>query len=156
MQPGFSSDTGHSFASFLLGAVQSANRGLSPLTSGFRQPYHALYAQDDWKVTPKLTINLGLRWEIIPSFYEVTNRMSVVDLDAPNPGAGNFTGALTFPTRVNNTYYRMFGPRLGFAYRVNDKLVVRGGYAMMNTPPIRNDWGYDGFTFGYNGNIRVS
>lgn len=154
--PGFSTQTGHAFASFLLGAVNSASRGVTALTSGFRQPHHALYVMDDWKVTPKLTLNVGLRWEIIPSFYEVTDRMSVVDLDAPNPGANNLPGALVFPTSgIQDTYARMFGPRFGFAYQASDKMVIRGGYAMTNTPPIRNDWGYDAFTRGFNSNIPV-
>ena len=63
--PGFSDETGHSFGSFLLGAVNSGGRGVSVLYSGFRNPSHAFYAMDDWKVTPKLTVNLGMRWEII-------------------------------------------------------------------------------------------
>ncbi|OLE87089.1 MAG: hypothetical protein AUG07_01565 [Acidobacteria bacterium 13_1_20CM_2_60_10] len=156
--PGFLNDTGHAFASFLLGAPRSAGHGVTELTQGFRQPAHALYAMDDWKVTPKLTVNAGLRWEIIPPFYEVTGRMSQVDLNTPNPGADNRPGALVFASRssrFNNTYWREFGPRLGLAYQFNNKLVVRAGYAMTNTPPIRNDWGYGGFTFGFNGSVNV-
>src|SRR2546422_11570949 len=113
---------------------------------------------DDWKVTPELTVNAGLRWEIIPPFYEVTGRMSQVDLNTPNPGADNRPGALVFASggsRFNNTYWREFGPRLGLAYQFNNKLVIRAGYAMTNTPPIRNDWGYGGFTFGFNGSVNV-
>ena len=86
----------------------------------------------------------------------VTGRMSVVDLDTPNPDANNLPGALVFPDRVNDTYWKLFGPRFGFAYRATSKLVVRGGYAMTNTPPIRNDWGYGGyFTRGFDSNIPV-
>ena len=86
--PGFLDNTGHAFASFLLGAADSASHNIVGYSNGFRQPYHAFYAMDDWKVTPKLAVNLGLRWEVIPPFYEVTNRMSEVDLNVPNPGAG--------------------------------------------------------------------
>jgi hypothetical protein len=153
--PGFFDTTGHAFASFLVGAVNNAGHGISPLTSAHRQPYHAFYVADDWKVTPKLTANYGLRWEIIPPFYEVTGRMSEVDLNTPNPGANGRLGALVFGSRFNDTYWREFGPRLGLAYQVNSKLVVRAGYAMTNTPPIANDWGYGGFTFGFNGNVNV-
>jgi hypothetical protein len=158
-QPGFLNDTGHAFASFLLGAASRASHGVTELTQGFRQPQHALYAMDDWKVTPKFTLNLGLRWEIIPPFYEVTGRMSEVDLNAPNPDAGGRPGALVFAhngSRFQDTYWKEFGPRFGFAYQVNDKMVVRGGYAITNTPPIRNDWGYGDFTYGFNGTITVA
>ncbi|MCW5980765.1 MAG: TonB-dependent receptor [Bryobacteraceae bacterium] len=153
--PGYIDQTGHAFASFLLGAVDSANRGITTVNPAFRQPHHAFYAMDDWKLTPRLTMNLGLRWEIIPSFYEVDNQLSYIDLDTPNPEAGNLPGALVFGRKPHDTYWRMFGPRLGFAYQAGTKMVVRGGYAMTNTPPIRNDWGYGGFTYGFNGGITV-
>jgi hypothetical protein len=156
--PGFLTDTGNSFASFELGAVHSANHGIVGMSTGYRQPYHGFYAADDWKITPKLTMNLGLRWEIIPGFYEVTNRMSEIDLSVPNPGAGNRPGALVFTGpnlhTFNDTYWREFGPRFGLAYQVNSKIVVRTGYAMMNTPPISNNWGY-GFNYGFNGAVNV-
>jgi carboxypeptidase family protein len=156
--PGFLDSTGHSFASFLLGGVQSAGHGINPLSQGFRQPYHAFYAADDWKVTPKLTVNAGLRWEIIPPFFEVTGRMSEISLTTPNPGADGRPGAMVFAnggSRFNDTYWKEFGPRLGLAYQVKNNLAVRLGYAMTNTPPIRNDWGYGGFTLGFNGSVSV-
>jgi hypothetical protein len=154
--PGYSSETGHAFASFVLGAVNNASRNVIELSSGFRQPYHAFYVMDDWKFSNKLTFNVGLRWEVIPPFYEVTNRMSFIDLDATNPDANNLPGALVFADRVNDTYWKMIGPRFGFAYRMMDKVVIRGGYAITNTPPIRNDWGYGGtFTRGFDSGIPV-
>ena len=110
---------------------------------------------DDWKITPRLTLNTGLRWEIIPPFFERTGRMSYIDLSAPNPDAGGRLGALVFGKKSSNTYYREFGPRLGVVYQLDEKTVVRAGYAMTNTPPIRNEWGYGGFTYGYNGAINV-
>lgn len=153
--PGYDAFTGHAFASFLLGGVNDASHTVQSLTQAFRQPFHAFYFSDDWKVTPKLTVNYGLRWEIIPPFFERTGRMSEIDLDAPNPGADDHPGALVFGSRFNNTYWRMFGPRLGLAYQVNSKLVIRAGYAMTNTPPIANNWGYGGFTQGFNGSVNV-
>ena len=146
--PGYNTQTGDAFASFVLGAANSANQNLVGYTSGFRQPQHGLYAMDDWKVTPKLTVNLGLRWEIIPPLYEVTNRMSEVSLSVPDPGANNRPGALIFGGPFNNTYWKEFGPRLGIAYKVSNKIVVRMGYAMTNTPPIANSFDYQ-FTYGY-------
>jgi hypothetical protein len=152
--PGFSDQTGDAFASFLLGAVDNANQNIVGYTDSFRQPEHGLYAMDDWKVTPKLTVNLGLRWEIIPPVYEVTNRMSEVSLSVPDPGAGNRPGAVIFGGRFNDTYWKEFGPRFGIAYKLNDKTVIRAGYAMTNTPPIANNFGYP-FTLGYSTTVNV-
>ncbi len=155
-QPGFSDETGHAFASFLLGAVHSASRGITVLYSGFRHPSHGFYVMDDWKVTPRLTLNLGLRWEIIEAFYEVTNRMSMVDINVPNPAAEGRPGAIVFRDRFQNTNWRQFGPRVGFAYRVSDKMVVRGGYGITNMPQIRNSWGFGAFTTGFSASIPIN
>ncbi len=140
--PGFEADTGSSVAGFMLGAVNSANRWVPTLSQGVKQPYHAFYVADVWKVTPRLTMNYGLRWEVIPPFYERTGRISYIDLNALNPSAGGRLGALAFGKHPNSSYWREFGPRLGLAYQVSSKMVVRAGYAMMNTPPIANNWGY--------------
>jgi len=154
--PGFSDQTGHAFASYVLGAVNSASRGVSTLYSGHRHPSHGFYFMDDWKVTPKLTLNLGLRWEIIESFYEVTNRMSMVDINAPNPAADGRPGAFIFGDKFQTTNWKQLGPRFGFAYRVNDKMVVRGGYGITNMPQIRNDWGFGSFTTGFSASIPIN
>ncbi len=153
--PGFTTETGNAFASFLLGATNSASNSIASLSDGFRGPFHALWIQDDFKVTPKLTVNVGFRWEIITPFYERTNRISYIDLSQPDPAAGNLPGVISFRNRPTNTYWGEIGPRLGIAYRVNDRMVARIGYAMMNTPPTTNNWGYGGFTTGYNANISV-
>jgi hypothetical protein len=153
--PGFPTQTGDAFASFLLGGANSASQNIVGYTSGFRQPEHALYVMDDWKVTPKLTVNLGLRWEIIPPLYEVTNRMSEVSLSVPDPGAGNRPGALIFGGPFNDTYWKEFGPRFGIAYKLSDRMVIRAGYAMTNTPPIANEFQYPFAFFGYTTTVNV-
>lgn len=153
--PGYTSDTGNAYASFLLGAVNHASHSISGLSSGFRGPYHAMWFSDDIKVTPKLTMNIGLRYEIITPFFERTNRMSYIDLSASDPDAGGRPGLLTFKNRPANVTSQM-GPRLGFAYQLTNKIVVRTGYAMMNTPPITAGWGYSGFTTGYNATVNVA
>jgi hypothetical protein len=153
---GYATETGNAFASFMLGAPRDANHNISALSDGFRQPYHEFYANDDFKVTPKLTVNFGLRWGIIPPFYERTGRMSYIDLSAPNPAAGNLPGVLVFRNRPSNTFWTQLGPRFGVAYQVSHKAVVRGGYAILNTPPITNGWGYGGFTTGYNATVTAA
>lgn len=150
--PGQLAATGDSFASFLLGAVYRSNHNIVGYSQAFRQPQHSFYAMDDWKITPKLTVNLGLRWEVIPPFYETTNRMSEVSLSVMNPEAQR-PGALIFANRVNDTYWRQVLPRIGIAWRATDKMVIRTGYAVTSTPPIANNWGYGGFTFGFNASV---
>jgi hypothetical protein len=154
--PGYLTSTGDAFASFLLGAVNNASHGIQGYSNAFRQPQHAMYVMDDWKITPRLTVNLGFRWEIIPPFYETTGRMSEVSLAVTNPDAGK-PGALIFANQVNDTYWKQFLPRVGFAWRATDsgKLVLRGGYAVTSTPPIANGWGYGGFTYGFNASVPV-
>jgi hypothetical protein len=158
--PGFSDSTGHAFASFLLGAVQSTSRGIVASNFGHRVSQPGFYFQDDWKVNKKLTLNLGIRWEIIGPLYEVAGRMSNLDPTKPNTAAGNRPGALVFADELHtdtfqNWYWRQIDPRFGFAYAVSHKLVVRGGYALTNTPPISNGFGFPG-SLGYNGSISLN
>lgn len=145
--------TGFSYASFLLGTAQSANLTIPLLTPGTRSQTVAFYFQDDWKVSPKLTLNLGVRWDIPTPIHEVVSRMSGLDPTKPNPGADGYPGAFVVlgdgPGRTGadnfaKTYYKQFGPRIGFAYAASSKVVVRGGYGINYSPPI-----LDGFNFPY-------
>jgi len=158
--PGFSDSTGHAFASFLLGAVQSTSRGVVAANFGHRVSQPGFYFQDDWKVNKKLTLNLGVRWEIVGPLYEVAGRMSNLDPSLTNPTAGGRPGALQYADVLGvktfqNRYWKQIDPRFGFAYAVNEKLVVRAGYALTNTPPISNGFGFPG-TLGYNGSISLN
>ncbi|MGH9722617.1 MAG: carboxypeptidase regulatory-like domain-containing protein, partial [Bryobacteraceae bacterium] len=158
--PGFTTQTGHSFASFLLGAVNSTSRGIAGANFGHRWRSTGFYAADDWKVSRKLTLNIGLRWEVIGGLFEVAGRMSGIDLLAPNPGAGNRPGALVFVDDLGrkgfmDTNWAQLSPKFGFAYAFTGKLVLRGGYGINNTPPISNGFGFGGTT-GYNGTISRS
>jgi Carboxypeptidase regulatory-like domain/TonB dependent receptor len=150
---GFLNSTGFAYASFLLGQAQATNLNIPLLTPGVRAQTVAFYFHDDWKVNSKLTLNVGLRWDIPTPPYEVASRMSGLDPNLPNPGADGRPGALvvlgdgpgrTGKDRFADTYYKQFGPRFGFAYSPNTKLVVRGGYGINYSPPIM-----DGFNFPY-------
>ncbi len=96
------------------------------------------YIQDDIKLTPKLTLNLGLRWDIQVPFTENNNLIVFFNPDTPNPAAGGRLGAATKfgngPGLANfnraATHFGHFGPRLGFAYQVNRKMVVQGGFSV--------------------------
>lgn len=158
--PGFINQTGHSFASFLLGDYASTSRAVSPNNFGHRWRTGGFYFQDDWKVNRKLTLNIGMRWEIVGGLLEVAQRQSGLSLTAANPAAGGLPGALVFIDDLGrksfqDTYYKQISPKFGFAYALNDKMVLRGGYGINNTPAISNGFGFGG-TLGYNGTIAIN
>jgi hypothetical protein len=129
--------TGSAFASFLLGQVDAANRSNSQELR-LRNLAISPYIQDDIKLTPKLTLNLGLRWDIQVPFTENNNLIVFFNPDTPNPAAGGRLGAATkfgYGPGLTNynraaTHFGHFGPRLGFAYQVNSKMVVQGGFSV--------------------------
>lgn len=132
--------TGNAFASFLLGAVDSASSGASPVVPfEIRYGYHAGFFQDTWRVTPRLSLDYGVRYEVPIGWHSVVGNYSSLDLNKPDPGANNLPGALIFMgvgagrTGYNRPYptdFSDFGPRAGFAYRVGDKTVIRGGFGI--------------------------
>jgi hypothetical protein len=131
--------TGNAFASFLLGQVDAARYNELAVVPGLRYRYFATFVQDDWKVSPRLTINIGLRWDVYFPRTERFNNLSGFDPTLPNPGAGGRLGAIAFlgegpgrnrRTSFADTYYRALGPRVGFAYSVSQKTVLRGGYGI--------------------------
>jgi hypothetical protein len=136
--------SGHSFASFLLGAVDNASYNGLFVVPGNRYRYFATFVQDDWKISRRLTLNLGLRHEIYFPRTEAHDNFSGLDPELPNPGAGGRLGAVRFlgegPGRDNSrssfadTYYKNFGPRFGFAFQAAEKTVLRGGYGIYFGP----------------------
>ena len=133
--------SGFSYADFLLGAVNSGSMPL-PYYSDIGGRFHPVspYAQDDWKISPSLTLNLGLRWDYLPPYREVDDRWSFLNPTAINPLTGTageleyagFRGsAISCQCRTRaNTYWKNWGPRLGFAWSANSKTVVRAGFSM--------------------------
>jgi TonB-dependent Receptor Plug Domain. len=94
-----------------------------------RQRYNFMYFQDDFKVSPKLTINAGLRYEIVTPQYERDNKLANFDPTTKSLIQAR-SGGVFSRSRVN-TPLDNFGPRLGFAYSADDKTVLRGGYGIM-------------------------
>ena len=138
--PAARSATGYSFASFLLGGPDNAQRNYNPSTGvDIKYRYHALYANDNWKVTSKLTLNLGIRYEIFIPRTDSNLTLSAFDPTIPNPAAGNRLGALSFAgmgpgrngkVRFGNIYLGNVGPRIGVAYQITPKTVLRTGYGV--------------------------
>lgn len=136
---GFAGGTGNPFASFLLGAVDSGNAFFRDSLPGGRYKYYGWFIDDTYKVTTKLTLNFGLRYEFqIPS-SDPLGRLSYMDPAVPNPGAGNLPGAYVFGgsgqgrggwTQLFDTQYKNFAPRVGFAYQIVPNTVLRGGYGI--------------------------
>lgn len=133
--------TGHEFASLLLGTADQVSNIVPPVLFDTTKYYDtAVYFQDNWKITPKLTVNLGLRYEV-PIGWHIPggSGYSHVDLATPNPGADGRPGALVFsgagPGRTGQRRfypndYSAIGPRLGFAYLLGKKTVLRGGWSI--------------------------
>jgi len=135
-------NAGYGVASLLLGTPASGY-ATHRIDSSASLRYYALFLQDDWKVTPKLTLNLGLRWE-----YEgpMTDRYNVISNFDPGiasplrvPGL-SLRGGLTYPGTGGlprgaiDRDFNDFGPRFGFAYQWNRKTVVRGGFGIIYIP----------------------
>jgi hypothetical protein len=127
--------TGLDYADFLLGMAQSWNAGVLP-EYGARLKIPQMFVQDDWKLRPNLTINLGLRYQITHGMNEVHGNVDTFDPTIMNP-ATNTPGAMWYgsthtggrPEFMANTYNN-FMPRVGFAWTVNPNTTLRGGFGI--------------------------
>ncbi|MFB3827708.1 MAG: carboxypeptidase regulatory-like domain-containing protein [Bryobacteraceae bacterium] len=152
---------GFGFASFLLGAVDSASKAV-PFDLYGRRGYVETFFQDDIKLTGRLTVNLGLRWEQAQPFHEKYGHWSNFNLDIVNTKY-NQKGALEFLSGGGDSFERRkdwkeFAPRVGAAYRVTDNIVLRGGWGIFYTPIGINYWSgvpY-GFAPGYRGTNEMT
>lgn len=135
-QTSFPASGGNGFASLLLGdAFLGRTETIRAVTQ--RYPYFGFYAQDDWRMTRKLTINYGLRYDFTLPPTSKKDEYSDFNPTRPNPAADGYPGALWFAGfgqgRENRRslvpgWYKGFGPRLGFAYSHDNKTVLRGGF----------------------------
>ncbi len=147
---------GNAIASMLIGWGSGGDYHLDPPSASASQ-YYGFYAQDDWKITRKLTLNLGLRYDFDVPRTERYNRLSWFDFDAPSPIAGKVPGypdlkgqfkfADNDTRRPIDTDYNNWQPRFGFAYALNDKTAIRGGYGIFYTVSRATIKGHTGSGF---------
>ncbi|HTS26268.1 MAG TPA: TonB-dependent receptor [Bryobacteraceae bacterium] len=122
--------TSYNLADLIFGLPSQINQG-SYTVVNLRQFVHSLYAQDDFHVSPKLTVNVGLRWEFASPLYERDNNYS--NFDPITVSMVKATGGSLFNRSLVHSDYKDFGPRLGLAYSIDTKTVVRGGYGISYT-----------------------
>jgi len=140
---------GLGYADFLLGEVANWSASNTPIV-GFREKVPQFFVQDDFKVTPTLTVNLGLRYQIQPGWHEIHNRIGDFDPTLINP-ATNTPGAMWFGgqngrTNLENTIWDIFLPRVGFAWSPKNNWVFRGGFGIYDGP-----WSLDTYSGGAEG-----
>lgn len=138
---GVSGSAGNAYASFLLGLIDTAtvNTVQDPQ---LRKHAWGLYVQDTWKVTRKLTLDYGLRWDWQQYGHEIHNRWVEFGPNTPNPTVNNIPGALVYEGygsgRCNCSFTKSYpyaiGPRFSGAYQLNAKTVIRGGAGITYSP----------------------
>ena len=140
------SNTGFALGSMLLGHVDLGDQHVQDFIAASKFGYWGAYIQDDFKMSPNFTWNLGVRWELYLPMYGVHDNYSIMDPTVPNPAAGGQLGAIVFagsgsgrtgnrrltPPIVKNN----FGPRLGFAWSVTPRWVIRSAYGITYAGPL--------------------
>jgi len=155
---------GFPYASFLLGGFDSATLA-NTRQPQIRKPAWSFYLQDAWKVTRKITFDYGIRYDYQLGWHEMHDRSSTFNSTIPNPSAGNQPGATAYEATCHCSFTKTFpyaiGPRLGLAYQINSKTVLRAGWGIVygytpvlnyfNTATVQVGWNTLAFsspTFG--------
>lgn len=149
-----SDKTGNSIASMLLGLVDNASTQQPSFAQGLMW-YGALYAEDTWRMNSKLTWDLGVRWEQPGSFKENYDRLTTMELNLPQPAMtaacsadpncsalhSSITGGLAYTNSPQysgrdwqNLHWKLFSPRLGLIYALNNSTSIRAGYGLSYLP----------------------
>jgi len=164
---------GNSIASFYLGAAATSNvEYINVLAKYPRQPGYAFHLSDNWRVNPKLTLTYGLRWDYIAPFHEKFDNASFFDPFGANPGAvtaagqelpgrlafaGTKWGAASYGAQFPEIPFKSaYAPRVGVAYTINDKTVVRAGYGIYFGQAFYPGWGAGLSLDGFNKNLNLS
>jgi len=150
------STTGSAYADFLLGYAQNWSAVVSPEYGG-RLKNPGVFVQDDFKVNPNLTLNIGLRWEGNTGWSDVKNNERSFDPNVINP-ATNAPGAMWYAvthangrTSLQKPVWNNWLPRIGFAYLLGTKTTIRGGFGMYTFP-----WNVDTYASAGLGNAFTS
>jgi hypothetical protein len=132
------SETGSDFADFLLGIASNYNQADSQAFY-LRNKYVGLYGQDSWQLRPSLTLNYGLRWDLLPPWREKFNQLQTLvpgQQSAVYPGAAAgivFPGDADVPSTLAPAKLTNFAPRIGLAYSADAKTSIRAGYGIFYT-----------------------
>jgi len=141
-QSGAKTNSANDVASFLLDQPSQTGRDLNTFFPAYRQWWFFVFASDKWQASPKLTVDLGLRWE----FYPPATPKSAGGFSNYNPVTNNIVlaGLGNNPSNLGmQTRYKYFAPRTGLSYRVTDDTVVRAGFGFSYTPFPDNTYAYN-------------
>jgi hypothetical protein len=161
-------NSGFAYASLYLGAANGAWIP-TPQEVGMRTKYFGYYAQDDFKVNSRLTVNVGLRWDVSTPVKEAWDRLSWMNPTLPNPGAVTtsgselpgayeFAGSGTGRTGTDtpqSIYWKALAPRIGFAYALTPNTVIRSAYGIYYSPIIVNGFAQVEST-GFSNSCRIA
>ncbi len=159
---------GFAFANFLLGEVHDGAQSVSAALYG-RRKRTSFFASDDFKVNRRLTVNLGLRWDMNFRFHEKNGHWANFDLAANQGTWGSYNGAWEWAQNGSSSFernqnYHQFGPQLGAAYQLRNNLVLRGHYGISYSPLSMTQWngvpafyppGFTAGAFGFAGTNTV-
>ena len=155
-------NSGNPIASFLLGTVESASAVFYTLPEWSPTGYsYGFFVADQWKATNRLNVTLGVRWDVFKPSMEAEDRTSFFDPFGANPGAGGRPGRLAFAgdnygeasfgrRAPETTFYGAVGPRVGIAYSLNEKTVVRTGFGVFFMQNFYPGWNGGIATDGFN------
>jgi len=159
---------GDDMAAFYLGAVGGATTNYYNVTAEYPRQYgYAVHAGDSWRFSPKLTLDYSVRWDYITPFSEKFDNLSFFDPVGANPGAGGLPGRLAYAGNKWGTasygapypempFKKGIAPRVGFAYTLNEKTVVRAGYGLYYGQAFYPGWDGGMSQDGFNKTVSLS
>jgi hypothetical protein len=161
-------NSGNPIASFLLEQVGDADVNLRTVNRWVAQARaYVFHIGDTWRITPKLTFNYGIRWDYFTPSWEEDDQLSFFDSEGPNARAGGRRGRLAFAGNdageasfgaryPENAWKNGWAPRIGLAYALNEKTVIRTGFGISYTQAFYPNWGGGMSLDGFNNNISRS